>query len=413
MKKSLLKKYAELIVRSGIALKKGQTVVIRANVGIEPFTAMVVEECYRNGAKRVIVEWGSEECARAAYKKGKKENLAEVLPYEVEKEKWFNEELPCFLWLDSDDPDAMAGLNQDKMAFIRRKRMAALYPLKIQRENHYQWCIAGVPSPAWAKKVFPELGEEEAKARLWQEIFRTVRIEPETDPAAAWTEHIATLQKAAEFLNKQNFKTLHYKNSLGTDLTVELPEGHIWAGGAEKSATGVTFAANMPTEEVYSLPLREGVNGTVYASKPLIYNGNRIENFHLTFKEGRVVDFGAEVGEETLKELINMDEGSHYLGEVALVPYDSPISNSGILFYNTLFDENAACHLALGKAYPTCLEGGEKMDSVTLLQHGVNDSLVHEDFMIGTADLSIVGITREGEKVEIFRNGNFAPGVLD
>ncbi|MBQ7497583.1 MAG: aminopeptidase [Selenomonas sp.] len=414
MKQELLKKYARLVVRVGVNLQDDQILVINSPLECAEFARLIAAEAFAAGAHDVVVSWGDEELARIRYAGGRKEIFTEFPEWRVRFYQDYAEQGAAFVSIAARNPEIFKDIEQEKLTLSAQAAGAALLEYRARlMNNENTWCVVSVPTAGWAKKVFPELGEEEAKARLWQEIFRTVRIEPETDPAAAWTEHIATLQKAAEFLNKQNFKTLHYKNSLGTDLTVELPEGHIWAGGAEKSATGVTFAANMPTEEVYSLPLREGVNGTVYASKPLIYNGNRIENFHLTFKEGRVVDFGAEVGEETLKELINMDEGSHYLGEVALVPYDSPISNSGILFYNTLFDENAACHLALGKAYPTCLEGGEKMDSVTLLQHGVNDSLVHEDFMIGTADLSIVGITREGEKVEIFRNGNFAPGVLD
>ena len=414
MEQELLKKYARLVVKVGVNLQDDQILVINSPLECAEFARLIAAEAFAAGAHDVVVSWGDEELARIRYAGGRKEIFTEFPEWRVRFYQDYAEQGAAFVSIAARNPEIFKDIEQEKLTLSAQAVGAALLEYRARlMNNENTWCVVSVPTAGWAKKVFPELGEEEAKARLWQEIFRTVRIEPETDPAEAWKEHIATLQKAAEFLNKQNFKTLHYKNSLGTDLTVELPEGHIWAGGAEKSATGVTFAANMPTEEVYSLPLREGVNGTVYASKPLIYNGNRIENFHLTFKEGRVVDFGAEVGEETLKELINMDEGSHYLGEVALVPYDSPISNSGILFYNTLFDENAACHLALGKAYPTCLEGGEKMDSVTLLQHGVNDSLVHEDFMIGTADLSIVGITREGEKVEIFRNGNFAPGVLD
>ena len=414
MEQELLKKYARLVVRVGVNLQDDQILVINSPLECAEFARLIAAEAFEAGAHDVVVSWGDEELARIRYAGGRKEIFTEFPEWRVRFYQDYAEQGAAFVSIAARNPEIFKDIEQEKLTLSAQAAGAALLEYRARlMNNENTWCVVSVPTAGWAKKVFPELGEEEAKASLWQEIFRTVRIEPETDPAEAWKEHIATLQKAAEFLNKQNFKALHYKHNHGTDFTAELPEGHIWAGGAEKAATGVTFAANMPTEEVYSLPLREGVNGTVYASKPLIYNGNRIANFHLTFKEGRVVDFGAEVGEETLKELINMDEGSHYLGEVALVPYDSPISNSGILFYNTLFDENAACHLALGKAYPTCLEGGEKMDSVTLLQHGVNDSLVHEDFMIGTADLSIVGITREGEKVEIFRNGNFAPGVLD
>ena len=409
----LLKKYAELVVKVGVNLQPDQLLVINSPIECAEFARLIAKAAFEAGAHDVVVSWGDEELAHIRYAGGKKEIFTEFPEWKVRFYQDYAEQGAAFVSIAARNPEIFKDIEPEKLTLAAQAAGAALLEYRARlMNNENTWCVVSVPTAGWAQKVFPGLAEEEAQARLWQEIFRTVRIEPDKDPAEAWKKHIATLQKAAEFLNKKNFKVLHYSNSLGTDLTVELPEGHIWAGGAEKAATGVTFAANMPTEEVYSLPLREGVNGVVYASKPLIYNGSRIENFHLTFKEGRVVDFGAEIGEENLKELINMDEGSHYLGEVALVPYDSPISQSGILFYNTLFDENAACHLALGKAYPTCLKGGEKMDSVTLLQHGVNDSLVHEDFMIGTADLSIVGTTQEGEEVEIFRDGNFAPEVL-
>lgn len=404
-----MKKYANLVVKVGVNIQQDQLLVINSPIECADFARLIAEEAFEAGAHDVVVSWSDEELAHIRYAKGKKEIFTEFPDWRVRFYEDYAAQGAAFVSIAARNPEIFKDIEQEKLTLSAQAAGAALleYRAKLMN-NENTWCVVSVPTSGWAKKVFPELSEEAAKARLWQEIFRTVRIEPGSDPAAAWREHIAFLQKAADFLNGKNFKSLHYKNSLGTDLTVELPEGHIWAGGAEKSATGTWFAANMPTEEVYSLPLREGVNGTVYASKPLIYNGNRIENFHLTFKEGRVVDFGAEIGEETLKELINMDDGSHYLGEVALVPYDSPISRSGILFYNTLFDENAACHLALGKAYPTCIKGGEEMDSVTLLQHGVNDSLVHEDFMIGTADLSIVGTTHEGEHVQVFKDGNFA-----
>ena len=409
----LLKKYAELVVKVGVNLQPDQLLVINSPIECAEFARLIAKAAFEAGAHDVVVSWGDEQLAHIRYAGGKKEIFTEFPEWKVRFYQDYAEQGAAFVSIAARNPEIFKDIEPEKLTLAAQAAGAALLEYRARlMNNENTWCVVSVPTAGWAQKVFPGLAEEEAQARLWQEIFRTVRIEPDKDPAEAWKKHIATLQRAAEFLNKKNFKVLHYKSSLGTDLTVELPEGHIWAGGAEKAATGVTFAANMPTEEVYSLPLREGVNGVVYASKPLIYHGSRIENFHLTFKEGRVVDFGAEIGEENLKELINMDEGSHYLGEVALVPYDSPISQSGILFYNTLFDENAACHLALGKAYPTCLKGGEKMDSVTLLQHGVNDSLVHEDFMIGTADLSIVGTTQEGEEVEIFRDGNFAPEVL-
>lgn len=407
MKKSLLKKYAELIVRSGIALKKGQTVVIRANVGIEPFTAMVVEECYRNGAKRVIVEWGSEECARAAYKKGKKENLAEVLPYEIEKEKWFNEELPCFLWLDSDDPDAMAGLNQEKMAFIRRKRMAALYPLKIQRENHYQWCIAGVPSPAWAKKVFPDLPRGKAVEKLWEAILATSRA-LDGNGIENWKKHDEDLKKRCAYLNSLRLKKLHYTSSNGTDLTVGLIPGVIFLGGGESTLEGTYYQPNIPSEECFTSPMKGEAEGIVFSAKPLSYGGTLIENFSVRFHEGKAVEVHAERGQEALESILSIDEGSAYLGECALVPYDSPINNTGLLFYNTLFDENAACHLALGVGFTNLYPDFEKYTEEEIHSFGINKSMSHVDFMIGSKDLSIIGTTEDGQEIAIFSNGNWA-----
>uniref|UniRef100_UPI0025838A89 aminopeptidase n=1 Tax=uncultured Mitsuokella sp. TaxID=453120 RepID=UPI0025838A89 len=315
----------------------------------------------------------------------------------------------AFVSIAARDPEIFGDIDPEKLKLANQAAGAALMEYRERlMNNRNTWCVVSVPTKGWAKKVFPELPEDEAVARLWCEIYKTVRVGEGIDTVKAWQEHIAFLHKAADFLNANDFQKLHYTNRLGTDLTIELPEGHIWAGGAEKSELGTVFAANMPTEEVYTLPKRDGVNGIVYATKPLNFNGNLIEDFWLRFENGRVTDFAAKKGEKILRGLIETDEGSHFLGEVALVPYDSPISKSGVLFYNTLFDENAACHLALGKAYPTCLKDGEKMDSVTLLQRGVNDSLMHEDFMVGSRDLEIVGTRRDGTEVQVFHEGNFA-----
>jgi aminopeptidase len=268
------------------------------------------------------------------------------------------------------------------------------------------WCVVAIPTKSWAKKVFMELSEELAVEKLWASIFQAVRVDRE-DPAKAWAYHINKLKITMNFLNENNFKYLIYKNELGTDLSIELPKLHIWLGGSSKSIEGTEFVPNIPTEEVFTLPLKTGVNGKVFSSKPLNYNGNLIYNFSMTFKEGRIVDFTAEKGYEILKSIIETDEGSHYLGEVALVPFDSPISNSNILYYNTLFDENASCHLAIGQAYPVCIKGNDNMSKEELENAGVNDSLKHVDFMVGTKDLNITGITEDDKEVEIFKNGNF------
>lgn len=409
MNKELLQKYAQLVVKVGVNLQQDQILVINSPIECADFARTIAEEAFAAGAHDVVVSWGDELLAHIRYAGGKKELFTEFPEWRRKFYTDYAEQGAAFVSIAARDPEIFKDIDPENLKLSQQAAGAALLEYRARlMNNRNTWCVVSVPTRSWAQKVFPAVSADEAVAKLWQAIFKTVRIEAGADPVAAWREHIAFLQKAAKFMNDNAFVSLHYTNGSGTDLTVELPEGHIWAGGAEDSELGVQFAANMPTEEVYTLPKREGVNGTVAASKPLNFNGNLIEGFKLTFQEGKVVDYSAEKGEEILKGLLETDEGARYLGEVALVPYDSPISQSGILFYNTLFDENASCHLALGKAYPTCIEGGEAMDSVTLLQHGVNDSLLHEDFMIGTRDLDIVGTTKDGRQVQVFKNGNFA-----
>lgn len=409
MNKELLQKYAQLVVKVGVNLQQDQILVINSPIECADFARTIAEEAFAAGAHDVVVSWGDELLAHIRYAGGKKELFTEFPEWRRKFYTDYAEQGAAFVSIAARDPEIFKDIDPEKLKLSQQAAGAALLEYRARlMNNRNTWCVVSVPTRSWAQKVFPAVSADEAVAKLWQAIFKTVRIEAGADPMAAWREHIAFLQKAAKFMNDNAFVSLHYTNGSGTDLTVELPEGHIWAGGAEDSELGVQFAANMPTEEVYTLPKREGVNGTVAASKPLNFNGNLIEGFKLTFQEGKVVDYSAEKGEEILKGLLETDEGARYLGEVALVPYDSPISQSGILFYNTLFDENASCHLALGKAYPTCIEGGEAMDSVTLLQHGVNDSLLHEDFMIGTRDLDIVGTTKDGRQVQVFKDGNFA-----
>ncbi len=272
--------------------------------------------------------------------------------------------------------------------------------------NQNVWCVASIPTKPWADKVFPEAGDN-AEDKLWDAIFRSVRVDQE-DPVQAWKDHQNNLNKRLDFLNGHKFIELRYKNSIGTDLKAKLPKGHIWLGGGDKSTSGQEFIPNMPTEEVFTMPKRDGVNGKIVSSLPLNVNGNVIKDFSFTLKDGVIIDHNAKKGFDTLTELLNTDDGARRLGEVALVPYDSPISNQKILFYNTLFDENASCHFALGKAYPTCVEGGENKNPDELLLAGANDSLIHEDFMIGTDDLEITGIKTDGSEVKIFSGGNFA-----
>ena len=409
MDKELLKRYAQLVVKVGVNLQRDQILVINAPIECADFARAMAEEAFAAGAHDVVVSWGDELLAHIRYAGGNRELFTEFPEWRQKFYMDYAEQGAAFVSIAASDPEIFKDIDADKLKLAQQAAGAALLEYRGRlMNNRNTWCVVSVPTKSWASKVFPQMDETAAVKRLWQEIFEAVRIETGKDPIVAWEKHIAFLQQAAKFMNDHAFKALHYTNELGTDLTIELPEGHIWAGGAEDSELGISFAANMPTEEVYTLPRREGVNGTVVASKPLNFNGNLIEDFRLTFKDGKVVNYAAGKGETVLKGLLETDEGSSFLGEVALVPYDSPISRSGILFYNTLFDENASCHLALGKAYPTCIKGGENMDSVTLAQHGVNDSLLHEDFMIGTRDLAIVGTTKDGQQVQVFKNGNFA-----
>ena len=405
----LLNKYAKLVVYTGVNIQPGQLLVINAPIECADFARRVAKFGFEAGCKDVKINWSDEKFAKIRYDGAAAEIFDEFPQWRYDMFMDFMDKGAAIVSIHASDPSIFKDVEKEK---LRRAQMAAGQALLEYRKaimnNVLRWCVVSVPTPAWATKVFSEAGDEQvAVDKLWQAIFSAVRIDKNNDPVKDWEQHIAFMKKATDFLNGEQLVSLHYTNRLGTDLTIKLPKGHIWAGGAEIAADKVTFVANMPTEEVYTLPERSGVDGVVYASKPLIYQGNVIDGIRLVFKEGKVVEYSASKGEAVLKQLLDTDEGAKYLGEVALVPYDSPISNSNILFYNTLFDENAACHLAFGKAYPTCIEGGEEMDSVELVKNGVNDSLIHEDFMIGTEDLQITGTRADGSTIQIFENGNF------
>ena len=408
MNKKKLHKYADLIIKAGVNLQPGQTLVITTPIETASFARLLSEAAYDSGAREVVLDWHDELTKKIKYVNAPSEIFDEYPEWKKVFYQSYSKGGAAFVSIAAEDPELMKDVAPDR---IMRAQKAANTANKEFRDrlmsNVNTWNVVSVPTVSWARKVFPELSEEDAINSLWEAILAAVRVN-EQDPVAAWKEHKENLEKAIKWLNNKQFHQLHFHNSLGTDLTINLPEGHIWTGGAEVSQQGIDFIANMPTEEVFTLPHRDGVNGRVVSSMPLQYNGNLIENFTLTFQDGKIIDYNAEKGYETLKGLIEADEGASCLGEVALVPFDSPISNTGILFYNTLFDENASCHLALGKAYPVCLEGGTSMDKEQLRMAGVNDSLVHEDFMIGTSDLSIMGVTREGERIPVFLNGNFA-----
>ncbi|SJZ63191.1 aminopeptidase [Garciella nitratireducens] len=408
MDDSLLEKYARLIVKSGLNLQKNQILVISCPIEGAEFARKVAEIAFKEGAEDVIMNWGDEKLSKIRYLYAPERVFEEFPEWRKQFYLSYAGKGAAFLSIAASDPELMKEVDPDRLAKASKTSNIALkeYSERIM-SNQNTWCVVSIPTEAWAKKVFPECSKEDAEEKLWETIFKTVRVDQE-DPVAAWKEHKNNLKKRMEFLNQHQFKTLHYKNSLGTDLMVELPEGHLWSGGSDTTPEGLEFIANIPTEEVYTLPKKTGVNGKVISTKPLNYNGNLIDEFTLVFKEGKVIDFSAKKGYETLKNLLETDSGACYLGEVALVPYDSPISQSGILFYNTLFDENASCHLAFGKAYPTCLKEGEKMNQEELEKAGVNNSLIHVDFMVGSKDLQIIGTNSKGEEIQIFRDGNFA-----
>ncbi len=409
MNAKMLWQYARLVVEVGINVQKGQPIMINCPVDRADFARMLVTAAYDAGAKEVHLNWRDDYCARQRGLKADDSVFDSVHPWEVMKRMELAKEGVGIISVAASDPENMRGVDPDR---LRRANMAAGRDLKdfmrIQMSNGIPWCVVSVPIASWAKKVFPELSEDEAMERLWEEIFKAVRITEDGDAVAEWRAHCERIEGFAARMTEYDFAELHYKNSIGTDLTVRMPENHMWLAGGDY-CKGVKFVANMPTEEVFSAPLRTGVEGTLVAAKPLVLNGNVIDGIRFTFREGRIVEIHADKGEETLRAEVELDEGSHYLGEIALVPYDSPISNSGILFYNTLFDENAACHFAFGEAYPACIKGGDDKDVEELKAAGINvESNTHVDFMVGTRDLEIVGTTRDGRKIKVFENGNFA-----
>ncbi|QST00504.1 aminopeptidase [Pontibacillus sp. ALD_SL1] len=402
-----LEKYAELAIHKGVNLQKDQILMLNAPVDGAEFARIVARKAYEAGAKDVHINWADDVMQRLYFEHASQDVLETVPQWKVDQYDYFAENGAAVLSIRSTDPDNLNGIDSSRIAAASKASGEAMKNFrKYTMNDKITWSIVAIPNTEWAKKVFPDVSEEEALSKLWEQIFTITRVDQE-DPLKAWDEHNETLGKARDYLNKKQFKKLIYK-SPGTDLEVYLPDGHVWKGGSSKSEQGISFNANMPTEEVFTLPHKYGVNGTVSSTKPLSYGGNLIENFSLTFTEGKVVDFEAETGYETLEQLLNMDEGARRLGELAIVPHQSPISQSGVIFYNTLYDENASCHLALGKAYPSSIEGGAKMDDDQLDENGVNNSIVHVDFMMGSGELDIDGITPSGETEPVFRNGNWA-----
>ncbi len=405
---TMLEKYARLIVKTGVNIQKDQTLVIASPIECAFFTRMIAKYAYEEGARDVVVAWKDELLSKIRFMQAPEEVFEEFPEWQKDFYLSYVKQGAAFVSIAASDPELLKDVNPGRLVKVQKASNTALKEYRERlMSNKNTWCVVSIPTKSWAKKVFSEVSEDEAVSKLWDAILKTVRVDMQ-DPVAAWEEHKQNLKKSSDFLNSNQFQFLQYKNSLGTNLKIELPKDHIWLGGSEYTPEGLEFVANMPTEEVFTLPKKTGIQGTVVSSKPLNYNGNVIDHFSLTFKDGKIVDFTAEQGYEILKGLIETDEGSYYLGEVALVPYNSPISNSNILYFNTLFDENASCHLAIGKAYPVCIKDGEKMAKEELEALGVNDSLVHVDFMIGTKDLEIIGTTAAGQEIPVFKNGDFA-----
>ena len=407
MNKTRLRKYAELIAACGVNVQKGQEVIITAELDQPEFVSMLVKECYKRGASKVNVDFGYQELMKHHVRYCKDKVLGSLDEWQVKKWEHMADTLPCRIYLVSEDPDGLAGVDQKKYAKAMASRSKIIKPIRNRMENKYQWCIAAVPGKAWAKKLFPKERTSVAVEKLWEAILTASRVLD--DPIPEWDKHNKNLAAKCEYLNSLGIKELYYKSSNGTDFRVGLiPDAIFMAGGEQTLGRGVYYNPNIPSEETFTSPMKGDADGIVYSSMPLSYGGQLIENFWMRFEGGRAVEVGAEKNADLLSEMISMDEGASYLGEVALVPYSSPIRQSGILFYNTLFDENAACHLAIGRGFSNVLKNYENYTEEEAHAKGINDSITHVDFMIGTKDLSIVAKTHDGREIEIFKNGEWA-----
>ena len=407
MKKTVLKKYAELIARMGVNVQKGQEVYIDAGLDQPEFVLMVAEACYALGASKVVIDWEYQPFTKLRYRHEHQKVLSEITKEEESRWQRYVEKIPCRIYLESDDPDGLKGIRSDKVAKAKQKRYPVYKSYRDQIENKYQWCIAAVPGEKWARKLFPHMTGKQAVEKLWEAILKTSRADA-GDPCENWKKHNDELHRRCEYLNSLGIRSLHYRAGNGTDFTVGMiPEAEFKAA-SEMSLQNIEFNPNIPSEECFISPMKGKAEGIVYASLPLSYQGQLIEDFWIRFRDGKAVEWDAGKNAELLTEMITMDETSAYLGECALVPYTSPIRESGILFYNTLFDENAACHLALGAGFPDSLRDYEKYTLEEARKMGINDSMIHVDFMIGTSDLLITAETEDGTETEIFRNGVWA-----
>ncbi len=412
MKKTILRNYARLLAECGVAIQKGDAVIIQASLDQPEFVAMCVEACYKKGASRVIVEWSYQPLARLHNRYQSIKTMSTVEEFERAKLQYRLDKNPAMLYLLSDDPDGLKGINQEKQSKAQKARFGIIKPYRDAMDNKYKWCIAAVPGIAWAKKVFPGIRTSTAVEKLWAAILFTSRVIDqngnELDAVGEWKAHNESFRARCEYLNSLGIKTLEYKSANGTDFKVDMIPDGIFCGGSERTLSGEEFNPNIPSEEIFTSPKAGCAEGLVVASLPLSYRGELIENFSVRFESGRAVEVHAERGEKLLQEMVSMDEGAAMLGECALVPYTSPIRESGITFYETLFDENAACHLALGRGFTNCVKDYDRYSLKELHEMGINESMIHVDFMIGTEDLSVVAVTADGRRVPIFENGVWA-----
>jgi aminopeptidase len=411
MKKAkMMKKYARLIAEIGIGAGNKQDVVIKAPTETYQFVRYLTLELYNCKARSVTVDWSDSTITKQTLMHVSPSRLDDVPNWEIVREKERIDKNFSRIIIEGEDPAVFHSVSPDRLTRSNKARIDAFHETRIPYlNNELAWCIAAVPTKAWAKRIFPDLSPTQAVLKLWNCIYQACRVDEDSDTVSLWNQHIAELKTHAKIMTLNDFKALHYTNAAGTDLTIGLAEGHLW-GSAEaiQSRNGNSFVPNIPTEEIFSMPDCNRVDGKVYSTKPLSYNGVIIDGFWIEFKDGKAVKWHADVGEDKLTEIINYDESSSRLGEVALVPYDSPISKQKIIYQSTLFDENASCHLALGQSFAENLKGGDKMSEDEQRAHGGNQSKIHVDFMIGSADLNIDGIRKDGKIVPVFRKGNFA-----
>lgn len=407
MKKTTIRKYARLIARVGANIKKGQPVTLFAEADQYEFVTILVDECYKAGASKVTIEWSYDPITKLTYRHCSLKTLSTVEEWKKAKLQNMVDTLPCRIYIESSDPDGLKGINIEKMQKASIATYPIIKPYHDAIDGKHQWTIAAVPSYAWAKKVFPNEKKHRAYEMLWEAILATVRVTDDNDPIAEWEKHNENLKKRSTWLNEQGFEYLEYKSSNGTDFRASLIPEAEWHAGGDTTIGGNFFNPNMPTEEVFTSPKKGFAEGKLVSTKPLSYDGQIIDKFYITFKDGKAVEWDAEVGKPLLDKMLTMDEGAKYLGELALIPDNSPISNSGILYYNTLFDENASCHVAMGRGFTETIKGFADKSLEECYALGINDSMIHVDFMIGAPDLTITGY-KNGVAIPVFVNGNWA-----